>query len=586
MKMCHDRWILRGGRGLHAVMTVCLFGALVWPREVLSGTNRERAAIDGGAVSRTAPLRVGVVTISVRDIYGRRELESSNGLVRFVKKGMNALHPSTHRAVIAREILFHTGDPLDPALLAETERNLRSLGYLTNVVVAPQDTLPDGTVPVEVRVQETWSLQMELRYSKSSGSQQWNAEVSDQNFLGYGVGMELGAGENEDRDFRLVGLHQRRLPGTSWRLDARYVDQSDGDRKELLLARAFYRQDDPWGMSMAGRDYRSRSRFYLPDTGWLRTGQPTGRLYARLPVRDRRLDWQWLLRVSPAGRGRIWRLGLGAEWRQRTFGLGSRVTLSSGVSVSDDSLRTVLQPALGRESGETVAPLLVIESQGRRWSKQRDIQRYGTVEDLPLDPILNLRTGPALGVLGGDRRRWLLEWRARDWSRLAGGHALWDFSGRGALGSSRNRTVMADLLLAWYDHPGRSWVVKLFAEGAAAEHLLGSDAYVLGLTRGLRTLEYDGRAGDRLWRCNAETAYLVPGELLGFYRLGLAAYVASGDAWWRRGYHAVGGPRHEVGVGLRFGPTRSARAEIARLDLTWSLDGGSPVVTAATGGQF
>lgn len=553
---------------LLVVMTLCLF----------SGRGVAGATAD--------TLRVGPIHLEVRDIYGRVELEKSNGLVRFVKRSMNALHPPTRQAVIEHELLFRPGDPYDPALLAETERNLRALGYLTNVRVTAADTLPDGTVPVTVRVQETWSLQMEFRYSRSSGSQQWNVEVSDRNFLGRGVGVEFGAGETEDRRFRLAGWHQRRVAGAPWRLDARFVDQSDGSSSELALARPYYRQDDPGSVRLAGSDVSFRPRFYLPDTAWLRTDLPTGRLYARLPVRDRLLELAGSRRLGPAGRGRIWRLGLALRVRERRFRLDDRVTLSSGQSVGRDSLAAMLQPALGRESGTTVAPLLTVETLGRRWDKERDIQRYGTVEDLPLDPALTLRTGPALRALGSDRERWLLEWRARDWSRWAGGHLLWEWTGSAQLGSVRNRTARTALLLGWFAHPAPSWMVRAFGEGAVADHLLGSDALVLGLTRGLRTLEYDGRAGDRLWRANVESAWLLPGELLGFYRLGVAVFADAGDAWWRRGYHAAGGPREEVGIGLRFGPTRSARAEIARLDLTWSLDGGGPVVTAITGGQF
>ncbi len=578
---CHDRCVGAAPVFCLSVVTTCLFFACV---PIAVPAEASSASLPDTVTS--LPYRVGPVTIVIKDIYGRRELEASNGLVRFVKSSMNTLHPSTRRSVIERELLFRTGDPLRPARLAETERNLRSLGYLTNVEVVPVDTLPDGTVPVEVRVQETWSLQAEFSYSRSSGAQQWNLHVSDENFLGRGLNVEMGVGENEDRSFRMVGYHDRRLWGSPWRLDLGLVDQSDGDRKEILLARPFYRQDDPLGVTLAAYDRRSTRRFYLPDAGSLCDGTPTGRLYARLPSRDRAVRGEWLVRLSPVERGRIWRVGLGLWWRERSFRLEDEITLSSGRTLQADSVLAYLDPALGRESGRLVVPLLIVSTSGRNWGQERYIGQYGSVEDLPLDPSLRLELGPALSALGSDRERLLVNLHAQDWSRVAGGYAMIALTGRLSAGSTRNRSADGDLLLAWFGRPGKDDIVRLTAEGAAADHLLGADAFVLGLTRGLRTLEYDGRAGDRLWRWNAEYARLLPGELLGFYRVGLAAFLAAGDAWWRGGRHAAGGPRHEAGVGLRFGPTRSARAAVARLDLTWSLDGGAPVVTAATGGWF
>jgi len=87
-------------------------------------------------------------------------------------------------------------------------------------------------------------------------------------------------------------------------------------------------------------------------------------------------------------------------------------------------------------------------------------------------------------------------------------------------------------------------------------------------------------------RWNVEHAHILPGELLGFYRVGLAAFYAGGAAWWDGETSVLDDPRHDVGLGLRFGPTRSADADLARLDLSWSLDGGGPKLTAVTSGFF
>jgi hypothetical protein len=69
--------------------------------------------------------------------------------------------------------------------------------------------------------------------------------------------------------------------------------------------------------------------------------------------------------------------------------------------------------------------------------------------------------------------------------------------------------------------------------------------------------------------------------------VGLAAFYDGGLAWWHDEDRGSGDVRHEVGCGLRLGSTRSARGEVARLDLTWAPDGDDGLVlTAVTRGLF
>ena len=70
-------------------------------------------------------------------------------------------------------------------------------------------------------------------------------------------------------------------------------------------------------------------------------------------------------------------------------------------------------------------------------------------------------------------------------------------------------------------------------------------------------------------------------------RMGFAAFYSGGRAWWRDEVVGQSYIRHEAGFGLRFGPTRSANSQVARIDLAWDLNGdGSPVLTAVTRGFF
>ncbi|MBC8423511.1 hypothetical protein H8E07_05260 [bacterium] len=540
-----------------------------------------------GAAAPGCDLHVGEITLVVTDIYGQEELDSAGGVLRFVRGAMNTAHTGTRHHIIRRELLFRTGERLETEQLRETERNLRGLGYLTNVSVVPLDTLPDGAVPLEVRVQETWSLSTHTSYSRSSVGDRWSVSAADNNLLGYGVKLEMGLGEDEDRSFQRFTFANRRLLRSDFFLHASYADLSDGYLKSLTLARPFYSDDENWSLEAVAWDRSFKPRFYLSQGGPVGDGGEA-RLYASLPLREEGYSFTVTRRIGPVGRGRIWRLGAGLFARDRYYELPDLIGLSDGRSVSRELLIEDACPAICRETGRLMQPALVLESRGRRWTTERFVQCYGATEDLFLDPWLRLVSGPTLVGLGSDRERFLFEGSIRDWSRLGGGLLYAEAKALGSLGSPRNRFLSLDATVAWLMHPGPNEVSRLVIEAARGSDLEGTDAFVLGLKRGMRTVEYDGMAGDRLLRWNAEHAYILPRELLGFYRLGLAAFYAGGTAWWSDEARGLEGVRHEAGFGLRVGPTRSARTEPARLDLAWPLNdgGGGPKLTAITSGFF
>jgi hypothetical protein len=184
---------------------------------------------------------------------------------------------------------------------------------------------------------------------------------------------------------------------------------------------------------------------------------------------------------------------------------------------------------------------------------------YGAQEDLNLDPLLRLTAGPALAAFGSDHERFQAEWRVVDWSRCGPGLLLLRHSAKANLGSRGNRSLEAGLEAGWIAHADEVNLSRAWFEGAIGSNLMGPDAFALGLTRGLRTLDYDGMVGDRLVRWNLEQTRLLPGELLGLYKLGVAVFQAGGAAWWHdeaRCAHATSR------AWVRF-------ADFARRGLTW-----------------
>ena len=543
----------------------------------------------------TPQLRIGRITVENTDIFSAEEVANVRGAERTLRKVMNGLHINTREHILRRELLFATGDVYDPARLAETERNLRRIGTLNNVHVVAVDTLDDGTVDVLVSARESWSLQATLGYSLSSGGEQrWNVKLAERNFLGYGVTLGAGVGGDENRSYWNAFFRHRRVMGSDIGLGFDYSESDDGHFKRFYVERQFLSQQDPWSARFIVEDLLNTQRWYLSNAG--PAGDDPARdasLYTRLPVRVKGGAVTLLIRLNNRHAHHYWRLGPGLRITDTHYALGDQSLLSDG-RVEDLTWLQEPYETMSRDEGRRVYPYVGLQYVGTRWTKSRFVLQYGPVEDVLLSTRLDLRVGPAGGRVGSTtawgRETWRAEGALVHWWRFNRSHILFQFVGHAQTGSEEVRQHGLDAVVGWMAQSGSEnapWQLRVFAEAAQGDRLNGTGAYVLGLDRGLRTLDFDGMAGDRLARWNVEGGKATPWEVLGLFRMGGAVFYDGGRAWWHNEEPGLGLARHEVGCGLRFGPIRTASSHTARIDISWALDGSvGPVLTAITSGRF
>ena|GEM_PF-1006752 len=547
------------------------------------------------AGAEPAPLSVGEVRIVTRDIYAPEEIEGAGFAMRMFRQAMNGVHTSTRRHVIARELLFRPGDPFDPARLQETERNLRTLGFLNSIEVVPVDTTFDGRVTVEVRARESWTLETSFAYARaSSGETRWNVRFSDNNFLGRGLTLGAGLGADETSSFWNLWYRQRRMFGAAVWFGVDFAELESGHSRGVFLSRPFWAQDDAWGWNLQAWDSRLERKYFLSNASpaGLDPARPAS-LHVLLPLRDKGIEASLQRRVHGAGAGRIWRLGAGVKVTETGYVLDQPAyELSDDRFVDLGWLQDPGRPP-ARIEGTTVFTYLWLRTEGRRWDERRFILQYGPVEDLSLDLVADVKVGPIPEFLGstaaGGRDRIRTEGWVEKWLPLGSGLLMLRAEGEGESGGAGVANHLVSGVAGWVGLMGGEsapWVTRAFAEYAHGSLLDGSRALVLGLERGVRTLEFDGMAGDRLARWNLEQGKVLPGEVLGLFRMGGALFYSGGSAWWNDEIRGPGRTRHEVGAGIRFGPTRSRNARVGRIDLAWDLDGGGPVFTATTRGLF
>jgi hypothetical protein len=551
------------------------------------------ASAAGGAPADS--LVVGEIILEREDVFTRAEVDSASGLGGFLRRLSNRLHTTTRPHVLHHEFLFREGAAFRPDLLDETERNLRALGFLAEVAVAAMDTAADGSVRVRVSTRDSWTLETNATFTvDAGGDSRWSAQLADNNFLGYGVTAGAGRGRDLTSDYWNLWYRQRRVAGSGLTLGLDYAQRSEGRTRQVELSRPFYALDDPAAIQSRAWDSRSRSRFYLSNAG--PAGLDPAReasLYAGIPYDNRGFAVGAQARLSGVGRGRVWRLGVGVEVQERRFALdASSVRLSDGRAVPLDWLAAPGQP-FAREQGTTAFPYLWLRTVSRRWVRAHHVLQYGGLEDLELGWDVDLRLGPAGGAVGSTtadaRQRWRFEAVMQRWSPLGRGYAVLLGRAEADLGSAAVRNHHWNAVAGWVTASGPDttpWLTRLFVEAGRGEGMTGAQPFLLGAERGLRTLAVDGMAGDRLLRANLELGRATAVQPFGVFRLGLAAFISAGAAWWDDEARSARDLRQEVGVGLRFGSVRSSNAEMVRVDIAWPLDGGGPEIAAETGGLF
>jgi len=131
----------------------------------------------------------------------------------------NHLHVRTRQGVIRRELLFHTGDCYDPAVLEASARLLRGFDFISRADIFGIKQ-PDGSYHVVVDTQDEWSTEVGVRLAMDRGLVFRGASIRESNMLGSGQAVEAYYIEHEvTRDYG-VAWEDPQLAGSRWDLAA------------------------------------------------------------------------------------------------------------------------------------------------------------------------------------------------------------------------------------------------------------------------------------------------------------------------------------------------------------------------------
>src|SRR5580704_15539448 len=216
-------------------------------------TDKERTHIDeprpanvpSDADLEAAGAVIGSIDIDIRNIFDEHDSRENTGLYRLADR----LHIRTKPAAIRAQLLFKSGDRYRAQKLAETERNLRLLVFIYDARVVPV-RFADGKVDVKVITRDVWTLDPNLSFGRSGGTNSTSASLQEQNLFGWGKSLEIGHTSNIDRTSTIAQYSDPNVLRSRWTTALAYADSSDGHQRSALISQPFYSLDTRWSATI------------------------------------------------------------------------------------------------------------------------------------------------------------------------------------------------------------------------------------------------------------------------------------------------------------------------------------------------
>jgi outer membrane protein assembly factor BamA len=470
----------------------------------------------------------------------------------------NRLHIKSRPATIRQQLLFKSGDAYDERLLRESERILRANRYLFDAQIVPVG-YHDNVVDLEVRTRDVWTFKPSIRYERRGGKQSTGFEFQESNLLGFGKEITVVHADRVDRSTNELRYFDPHVLGSRARVLGSYMANSDGKTRSLFADRPFYSLATRWSAALNVFDSERTDQRY--DLG---------------RVQDEFRHREELFQLSG---------GISSGRPAQPGGFIHR--LAAGLTYETDRFAPTLRPrsaALLPEDRALAYPFVAYNVFGDDFETRRNLDQIERTEDFYTGTFFGARLGYADDAYGADRDAAILG--------INGGTSLESAerihtlqlsataNGRIEAGTLQNGVLNADTRYYWRVAPRQLLFAQL--RGVASEHLDAERQILLGGDNGLRGYPLRYQDGSSSLLFTLEHRVFTKYYLFRLFNLGGAVFFDAGRTWGRGNAPPVGtrtefGLLKDVGLGLRFGSSRSAFGSVIHVDLAFPLDGDASI---------
>lgn len=467
------------------------------------------------------------VEVRRSDIFDSTEAKS------WFPRLINGLHVVTLPGIVSRELLLKPGDSYDSARVAETARNLRTLGIFRKIQIDSVTT--DTGFVLKVYAQDGWSTQADLRFRSAGNQTDYQIALIERNLIGTATRFAVRYRRTPDRSLVSFQFLQPRLLARTVSLGLRYETRSDGKRAQVAIERPFFSLSDKTGISTQF-DIRNERVIQFRDG----VGDPSDSLRRQFVIV--RVTAAKAIRASSRGYVRI---GVSGHVRREDY---------------------TIWP--GRATNQTVTGILgpFIEWRRANFIVTRGFARQGRDEDVDVSNLARLEVLAAPSFLGYDSSGVGLLAQVRIGTKLPRGFGWIDTRANGVYNAGGLDSGSVTLGGTFVIAPMRRHLLVGHADIGWIKNPLPAMEFDLGFAIGPRAFPIHAFTGDQTYFTTAEYRYTVGEDLFKALDLGLAGFVDHGGAWYKNEPRRTG---TDVGLGIRLSASRAADANTTRLDLAY-----------------
>ncbi len=529
---------------------------LLLPLTVFADSALERMSDASGSIQaatltpallETEGAVIGDITISNGSIFNLDDPDENKWIYQLANK----IHATTQPDVIRQQLLFKPGDDFSPQALDESERILRSNGYIQEVTIQPV-RIENGVAEIDVRTKDTWTLSPEISYGRRGGVSSTAFGLQETNLFGTGIQLGVAYKSNVDRDTASVKYIDRHLGGSWYGLEAQYAKNSDGYTRGFSIDKPFY--------SFSSTDARGFSLF---ENDQIESLYDRGEILANYRHQTRSHE----IRVG-------WSKGLTEGWTHRyTAGLAYDEHRFSRADGSTAPISVV------PEDRKLVYPFVGIEFMQDEFERVENVDQINRTEDRYLGTFFSARLGYSSTGFGADRNAWLATAQARKGFGNFENSALLlasDLGTRWENDGLRNFVLRASA--KYYKRQSEKRLFYVSLSGMYGHNLDIDNQFYLGGDNGLRGYPLRYQGGDKSALLTLEQRLFTDWYPFRLFRVGGALFFDAGRTWGSNPVSSDNlGLQKDIGIGLRLGKTRMGVNDIIHIDLAFPLDGDNSI---------
>lgn len=471
--------------------------------------------------------RITAIEVETGDVFTPAEERKG----AFPYRLANRIHATTRRHFVERMLLFRVGDPLDPKVFEETERNLRATDLFQVV-----DVEVVGTT-VRVTTRDRWTLFPKLGIGQEGGVTTYVIGAEERNLLGTGRTLAAEYRQGTERTAFSVRFEDRQLLRQPYlRLNVLGAKLSDGEAWLLEIGRPFFAMSTRWSATSSFSLFERDEKLWaggIESAVWKKTSQSA------------RVEGGRLLSGSAATAAR---LKVFAEYQDDALEPGP---LGEPPPAGSDRRFLFVGPAF-----EWAAVNAIVV---------RQVDRIDMEEDFNLATKFSVEIGgsPGTGALMAAGR---LKAAGATGARNRTGFGIATFSAETRYEDGPRAGRYALDARWWFVSPRFTLATRV---GGTVLHRPDPEVQLhADSTSGLRGYRLHSVSGTSQVVANVELRKLLRSDVLSLLSLGVAVFVDGGLSW---------GPPDgswtllDAGAGLRLGVPRSGKGTVFRVDIAYTF---------------